>query len=90
MAITETINATEFKAKCLEILDRVSRNEVQQVTVTKRGKVVAVVTPPPTDVARVRQLHGFMRGSVVIPRGFDLTAPVVDEKFDAALGKLHR
>ena len=39
------VSATEFKAKCLAILD-----EVQQggsVTVTKRGKPVAVVTRAP-------------------------------------------
>ena len=34
------INATEFKAKCLSLIDRVhSKGEV--VTITKRGRVVA-------------------------------------------------
>jgi hypothetical protein len=31
-----------------------------------------------------------MRGSVVIPEGFDLTEPVLDEPLDAELGILHR
>jgi len=36
------------------------------------------------------QLHGFLRGSVVIPTGVDLTAPVIEEPFAAEEGKLHR
>lgn len=35
-------------------------------------------------------LHGFMRGSVTIPPGVDLTEPVVDEPPDAASSTLHR
>jgi len=40
--------------------------------------------------APVGGLHGFMRGSVVIPPEVDLTAPVTDEVFTAEEGKLHR
>ncbi len=89
MANAESISATEFKAKCLAILDRVGRREVERVTITKRGKVVAVVTPPDTEASRVRQIHGFMRGSVVIHDDVDLTAPIVGEQFAAARGKVH-
>jgi antitoxin (DNA-binding transcriptional repressor) of toxin-antitoxin stability system len=39
------VNATEFKAKCLEILDQVNRTG-EVVTITKRGKVVAELRPP--------------------------------------------
>jgi hypothetical protein len=35
-------------------------------------------------------MHGFLRGSVVIPPGLDLTAPTVDEPFDAVEDRLHR
>ena len=39
------ITATEFKAKCLQILDQV--NETGEiVTITKRGKVVAELRAP--------------------------------------------
>lgn len=89
MIDTQTIGAAEFKAKCLDILDRLASHELERVTITKRGRIVAVLTPPETDGAAVRQLHGFMRGSVVIPSGFDLTAPVADEDFIAARGDLH-
>jgi prevent-host-death family protein len=90
MADIESISVTEFKAKCLDILDRVSRRELERVTVTKRGKVVAIVTPPETEAWRVRQLHGFMRGSVVTHQDIDLTKPILDEPFAAETGKLHR
>jgi hypothetical protein len=36
------------------------------------------------------QFYGFLRGSVIIPEGFDLTEPVFDETFDAEEGILHR
>jgi prevent-host-death family protein len=90
MANSESISATEFKAKCLDILDRVSRRELERVTVTKRGKVVAVVTPPETEASRVRQIHGFMRGSVVTHEDIDLTKPILDEPFAAETGKMRR
>lgn len=85
----QTINATDFKAKCLEILDRLSTRELTRVAITKRGRVVAVLSPPDDDAAAVRDLWGSMRGSVVVPAGVDLTAPVLDEPFLAEQGILH-
>jgi prevent-host-death family protein len=81
--------ATEFKAKCLEILDRLAARKLTRVTVTKRGKIVAVLTPPDDPDVAVRQLHGFMRGSVIAPPEFDFTAPVLGEPLSAAKGRLH-
>ena len=40
-----TISATEFKAKCLAILEEVNRTQ-EAVMVLKRGKPVAQVVPP--------------------------------------------
>lgn len=40
-----TINASEFKAKCLAILDEVAVTG-EEVTITKRGRAVARLTPP--------------------------------------------
>jgi len=41
----KTINATEFKAKCLAILDEVARTG-EVLTVLKHGRPVAQVVPP--------------------------------------------
>lgn len=90
MGAAKTISATEFKATCLQVLDRVQSGEWPRVEVTKRGRVVAVLSPPPTAMDLAKGLHGALRGRVAIPEGFDLTAPVLDEPSDAELGLLHR
>jgi prevent-host-death family protein len=87
--VTETLTATEFKAKCLDVLDRVGAREVERVVITKRGRVVGVLVPPEAEAAQVAQLHGFLRGSVTISAGFDLTDPVADEAWTAEQGVLH-
>ncbi len=40
---SRTVNATEFKAKCLSFLDQADRGET--ITVTKRGRAVAILRP---------------------------------------------
>jgi hypothetical protein len=90
MAGCRIVSASEFKAKCLEILTRVSRRELERVVITKRGIVVGILTPPTPEAAEVEQLHGFLRGSVVLPPEVDLTAPIADEAFAADKGEIHR
>ena len=82
-------SATEFKAKCLEILDGLAARKLTRVTITKRGRIVAVLTPPEGSEAEIRGLHGLLRGSVVAPQGFDFTQPVLDEPLAAERGELH-
>jgi prevent-host-death family protein len=89
MARSRTLSATEFKAKCLDILDRVGRRELEEVVITKRGVAVGVLVPPPAQAAEVEQLPGYLRGSVVIPPEIDLTAPIADEPFAADQGEIH-
>ncbi len=88
MSPFQTYSATEFKAKCLDILDRLATRELIQVKVTKRGKTVAILNPPDEETMTVQNLHGFMRGSVLTPPGLDLTAPVLDEPLSAMHGEL--
>jgi prevent-host-death family protein len=90
MAAEETIGAAEFKARCLEILDQVAARAVTRVTITKRGRPVAMLVPPHDEQDAVRRIHGFLRGSVVLPKEVDLTAPTLDEPFDAESGRWHR
>ena len=65
-----TVSATEFKAKCLGLLDRVSQSR-EAFVVTKRGKPVAKVVP--VDDAE----PGPLRGSVVFLG--DIVEPIDDE-----------
>lgn len=87
MSDAATLNAATFKAQCLDLLDQVNTGRLGALTVTKRGRPVAVVSAPPAAVASA---FGALRGSVVIPDGTDLTAPALDDTPDAARGRLHR
>jgi antitoxin (DNA-binding transcriptional repressor) of toxin-antitoxin stability system len=83
-----TITASEFKAKCLDLLDRLAARKLTRLYITKRGRIVAVVTPP-DNTEDLGDLHGFMRGSVIAPDGFDFTAPALDEPLTADQGRIH-
>jgi prevent-host-death family protein len=90
VAVDRIVSASEFKAKCLDILDRIHRRELERVVVTKRGVPVAVLVPPTAEAGEVERLHGFLRGSVVVPPEIDLTAPTADEAFGADEDVIHR
>ncbi len=83
------ITATEFKAKCLELLDRVAGRKITRIIITKHRRPVAILQPPALPEEEARGLFGFMQGSVRAPAGFDFTAPVIDEPLNAAEGRLH-
>jgi prevent-host-death family protein len=89
MSTTQTISASEFKAKCLDILDRLADRRLERVIITKRGRAVAMLVPPEDVAEAVREMHGFVRGSVEMPPDFDLTARVADEPFAADHGEVH-
>ena len=57
------IPATEFKAKCLELMDRVAERRETYV-ITKRGKPVAKLVP--ADPARKKDIFGCMIGKMEI------------------------
>jgi prevent-host-death family protein len=63
---TLTINATEFKAKCLAILNDVETTG-NTVTVTKRGRPVATIGP--AKIKKFKSLKGCLEGIVVFPEG---------------------
>ena len=65
--------ASEFKAKCLAVIDRV-HDGGQPVTITKRGRVVARLVPAgDADDRPWERLRGRARWSA------DPTAPSIDE-----------
>ncbi len=57
----KTFTATEFKAKCLRILDDL---EPQGIIILKRGRPVAKLTP--LSERKNEQLIGCMKGKIVI------------------------
>jgi prevent-host-death family protein len=78
-----TLPATEFKAHCLAVLDRVSRTG-EEITITKRGKPVARLVPPARPAGG--PLQHPLTGTIEIVG--DIVAPVVPSiAWEAARGK---
>jgi hypothetical protein len=91
MAATEiTMSASAFKAKCLEIFKRLEQGKLKRVTVTRRGKPVAIVAQSPTaKKPTFEDVHGCMRGMITIAPGVDLTEPLdIPEPDDPFIGKM--
>jgi prevent-host-death family protein len=81
----QSVGAAEFKARCLELMDRV-RETREEYIVTKHGKPVAKLVPydPPK---RSKKFFGSMRGTVRFYEGaFDpipgewLMDPLITDK----------
>ncbi len=68
------INATEFKAKCLKLVDEVARTR-EPIIVTKHGKPVAKVVP--IEPERPASHFGYMAGTLKITG--DIISPVEEE-----------
>jgi prevent-host-death family protein len=65
---------SEFKAKCLALLEQVRRTR-QPIRITRHGKPVAEVIPPAPVVDR-RSMFGSMKDSKIIG---DIISPANDE-----------
>lgn len=79
---TRTMTATEFKAKCLAILDEVCSSG-ERLTILKRGRPVAELGPVSHDHDACPQ-HG-LRGSVVV-KG-DIVGPALPEEHWESLAR---
>ncbi len=78
------ITATEFKAKCLELLDRVKSGAVKTVRITKRGKEVGLLIAPQSAEEKPwdpRSMFGAMKGSLTLDPSIDLTKPIYEQVF---------
>ena len=93
------MSVTEFKAKCLELFTKMQRRELDSVSITKRGEVVAELTPPKAkakltfDEAMARYHKALENKPVsmdLLDPDLDLTKPVFDDydDFNAFHGKL--
>jgi prevent-host-death family protein len=71
----EEVAISEFKAKCLALLERVRRTK-KPLRITRFGKPVAEVIPPSPDTGQNAWI-GSMKDTMQILG--DIVAPVVDE-----------
>ena len=75
------VSAAEFKAKCLRIIKEM-QDTGESVTVTRRGRPVALVSLPPST-GPTQSFIGSMRGTVLIATARHWTAALVTA--DAAI-----
>jgi len=71
-----TIPVTEFKAKCLSVIERVAAGKTGRVVLTKRGKPVAALVGISNELPNPR---GALKGTVFIPPGVDITEPTGED-----------
>ncbi|MHB1948307.1 MAG: type II toxin-antitoxin system Phd/YefM family antitoxin [Gammaproteobacteria bacterium] len=67
---THTLQAGQFKAKCLQLMDEVKEKHIS-ITITKHGKPVAKLVPIQEDT---EDFFGCLKGTVSI-RG-DIVSPI--------------
>lgn len=77
------MSVTEFKAKCLDVFNRLADQRITGVTVTRRGTPVAEMVPPKPTEAQLKPLFGCMAGTVIVPPGVDLTEPFFEGEIEA-------
>lgn len=76
----EEIAASKFRVTCLSVIERVRKTR-KPIRVTRYGKVVAEIVPPPLP-KRPKRWLGDMEGTVHILG--DIVSPAFDEdEFDA-------
>ncbi len=90
METSLTLSIAEFTDQVDEVVERLEKHEISELILTREGKPVAVLHPSTSRSEALAAWYGSMKGMVIIPEGFDLTAPVLDEPMDAELGILHR
>ena len=75
----QEIAISEFKAKCLSLLDEVSKTK-KPIRITRRGKPIAEVVPP--SPARKARKLGALAGTMTILG--DIVSPVINlDDFEA-------
>lgn len=84
----KTVSATEFKAKCLDLMAQVHSGELRRIHITKRGKPFVAVTPEAADDVdgkpwTAESIFGCLKGTVNLPDGFDWEqSPYSDAELD--------
>ena len=76
------VGAAEFKAKCLKLIDEMQADG-ESITITKRGKPVAVLTAAKEEKPAPDSLFGAMKGTVLFFE--DPLGPAYDGPWNAEL-----
>lgn len=74
----QTVQASEFKAKCLGMVDQVAQTH-EAILITKHGKPVARLCPAEAKPPRP-SMYGALKGWMTIDPSIDLTKPMIPEE----------
>lgn len=78
----DSIGVTEFKSRCLSLVEDVASGRRSRLVLTRRGKAVAMIVPAKPKKKSPFDPWGALKGTVTIPDGVDLTEPL-DEVWNA-------
>ena len=79
----EVLTISQFKATCLAVLDKVKRTN-RSVMITRRGKPIAMIDPPPLPEQKKSWLGSFRTKGQIVG---DVVSPVMDETQWEVLGE---
>ena len=71
----EVLTISQFKATCLAVLDKVKRTN-RSVMITRRGKPIAMIDPPPLPEHKKSWLGSFRTKGQIVG---DVVSPVTDK-----------
>ena len=73
----KTISVTEFKAKCLELIEAGATHRLERVHLTKRGKPYVTLEVKAKGASPdFESIFGCMKGTTGIPEDFDWETPL--------------
>jgi antitoxin (DNA-binding transcriptional repressor) of toxin-antitoxin stability system len=85
----KTVGVTEFKAKCLGLVNEIEKGRTKRVVLTKRGKPVAELTAArPALRTKPQSTFGALKDIMTLDPSVDLTKPSGLE-WDAEKGILY-
>jgi antitoxin (DNA-binding transcriptional repressor) of toxin-antitoxin stability system len=64
----QTVNVTEFKAKCLSMLNDIAERG-GEITITKRGRALATVRP--VHRRAKKSSENILKGKMTVPEGLE-------------------
>jgi len=79
----EVLTISQFKATCLAVLDKVKRTN-RSVMITRRGKPIAMIDPPPLPEHKKSWLGSFRTKGQIVG---DVVSPVTDKTQWEVLGE---
>jgi antitoxin (DNA-binding transcriptional repressor) of toxin-antitoxin stability system len=81
-----TVTITAFKANCLDLVRQLEHGKLKRITLTRRGKPVAEVSPKKAAKKKTfADIYGCMRGTIEFAPDYDPFEQVIDEPKDPFL-----